>query len=125
MARKAADQLSYLSAFARKKITASSHGGHGGKPRPRTFKIGKSKVEIFTTYKVFVDGRPLKIDLEVADDGSVICHSLPFYRANSAVDVVRYAVEQAIAAEKREGRGKRPARKKPKPHHGHGHRGGH
>lgn len=111
MARRPTDQLSYLSAFAKKKLTG---GAHAAKAKPRTFAVGKSKVEIFTDYRVFVGGKRVKIDLEVADDGTVVCHALPFYRAASAVDVVKYAVQQAIAASKLAGKIKPGSRRKPK-----------
>jgi hypothetical protein len=93
MARSPTDQLKSLAAYAKKKPPKhGAHMAHMG-PSVRSFMVGKKRVEISTTYKVTVNGKPFKIALEVAPDGTVVCHELPFYRANSAVDVVANAVQ--------------------------------
>jgi hypothetical protein len=120
MARSPTDQLKSLAAYAKKK--PSKHGAHMAHKGPsvRSFMVGKKRVEISTTYKVKVNGKPFKIDLDVAPDGTVVCHELPFYRANSAVDVVANAVQHVLVAKMKASKGKAGKRKAPakgKPHH--------
>ena len=120
MARSPPDQLKALAAYAKKKPSKhGAHAAHNG-PSVRSFMVGKKRVEISTTYKVKVNGKPFKIALDVAADGTVVCHELPFYRANSAVDVVTNAVQHTLVAKvkapkSKTGKPKTPA--KGKPHH--------
>jgi hypothetical protein len=109
MARSPHDQLKALAAYAKKKPPKhGAHTAHKG-PSVRSFMVGKKRVEISTVYKVKVNGKPFKISLEVAPDGTVICHELPFYIANSAVDVVKNAIEHKLVATKKRG-SKKPAK---------------
>ena len=124
MAKASADQLKLLAAFAKTK--PSKHGAHAGhgSGSVRSFKLGKKRVDVTTTYKVKVDGKPFKIDLEVAPDGTVICHALPFYRASSALDVVAAAIMHIAGLKKPVKKAAlAKATKKPKvPESGSGHR---
>jgi hypothetical protein len=75
------------------------HGGHGGHQAPgvthsvRTVTHGGREIRIETTYKVTIDGEPLKGMLEVLGDGRVHYHGLPQYALPSAVDMVRRVID--------------------------------
>jgi hypothetical protein len=75
------------------------HGGHGGHQEPgvtrsvRTVTHRGREIKIETTYKVTVDGEPLKGMLEVLGDGRVHYHGLPQYALPSAVDMVRRVID--------------------------------
>lgn len=51
-------------------------------------------VEVETTYKVWVDGKSVKIPLVVDSDGRVSCHSIPNYATSSALDMIKLVIEQ-------------------------------
>jgi hypothetical protein len=75
------------------------HGGHGGHQEPgvtQTVRIVNHRgreIRIETTYKVTIDGEPLKGMLEVLGDGRVHYHGLPQYALPSAVDMVRRVID--------------------------------
>jgi hypothetical protein len=73
------------------------HGHHHDEPGvTRTVRTavhrGKT-IRIETTYRVTVDGEPLKGMLEVLDNGLVHYHGLPQYALPSAVDMVRRVID--------------------------------
>lgn len=74
---------------------ATAHGDHGDgvSTTVRTAEHRGHRIRIETTYKVTVDGRPLRGPLEVGADGSVHYHGLPQYVVPSAVDMVRLAID--------------------------------
>ena len=117
MAKKPDTQLSHLANYARKKPT--KHGAHhsGKTPTLRSFLIGKRKVDIATIYKVWVDGKIVKMAIVAAPDGSVTCHDLPFYVANSAVDVVKAVLQARLASKTKSPAAKPPKKKPPKKKH--------
>ncbi|MGH3882835.1 MAG: hypothetical protein ACRDRY_19120 [Pseudonocardiaceae bacterium] len=73
--------------------------GHGGHHEPgvtrtvRTVTHRGREIKIETTYKVTIDGEPLKGMLEVLDDGRVHYHGLPQYALPSAMDMLRLVVD--------------------------------
>jgi hypothetical protein len=75
------------------------HGGHGGYQEPgvtrtvRTVMHRGREIRIETSYKVTIDGEPLKGMLEVLGDGRVHYHGLPQYALPSAVDMVRRVID--------------------------------
>lgn len=75
------------------------HGGHGGHHEPgvtrtvRTATHRGREIKIETTYKVTIDGEPLKGMLEVLGDGRVHYHGLPQYALPSAVDMLRRVID--------------------------------
>lgn len=78
---------------------ASDDGGHGGHHDPGVTKTVRTvthrgrEIRIETTYKVTIDGEPLKGMLEVLGDGRVHYHGLPQYALPSAVDMLRLVVD--------------------------------
>lgn len=75
------------------------HGGHGGHQEPgvtqtvRTVTHRGREIRIETTYRVTIDGEPLRGMLEVLGDGRVHYHGLPQYALPSAVDMVRRVID--------------------------------
>ncbi len=55
--------------------------------RKSTYK-GKS-IEIHTTYKIIIDGKPVATDAMAMDDGQVHTHALPQYVFTSAIHLVK------------------------------------
>lgn len=78
---------------------SDNHGAHGGHQEPgvtrtvRTVIHRGREIKIETTYKVTIDGEPLKGMLEVLGDGRVHYHGLPQYALPSAVDMVRRVID--------------------------------
>ena len=76
-----------------------SQGGHGGHHEPgvtrtvRTATYRGHEIKIETTYRVTIDGEPLKGMLEVLDDGRVHYHGLPQYALPSAMDMLRRVID--------------------------------
>jgi hypothetical protein len=75
----------------------TEHGHQHGEPGvTRTVRTavhhGKT-IRIETTYRVTIDGEPLKGMLEVLDNGLVHYHGLPQYALPSAVDMVRRVID--------------------------------
>ena len=52
-------------------------------------------IQVETTYKILIDGKPVTSHTYVLDDGSVHCHALPNYSFRSAVDLARKIVESS------------------------------
>jgi hypothetical protein len=79
------------------------------------------RLEIYTHYRILIDGQEFPDPIHVADDGTVHYHGIPQYSAPSAVDLVK-----AIAERLEEGEPP-PLIGEPRPdqgHHNHDHRGG-
>jgi hypothetical protein len=78
---------------------AGSHGGHGGHHEPgvthtvRTDTYRGHEIRVETTYRVTIDGEPLKGMLEVLDDGRIHYHGLPQYALPSAMDMMRRVID--------------------------------
>ena len=51
------------------------------------------KIEIETTYKILIDGEPLRAHVSVLEDGRVRYHGLPNYSFSSAIDLARQTIE--------------------------------
>ncbi|MGH4009655.1 MAG: hypothetical protein ACRDTH_16150 [Pseudonocardiaceae bacterium] len=79
--------------------TSGHDHGHGGHHEPgvtttvRTVIHRGREIRIETTYKVTIDGEPLKGMLEVLSDGRVHYHGLPQYALPSATDMLRLVVD--------------------------------
>lgn len=76
-----------------------SHHDHSGHHEPgvtqtvRTATYRGHEIKIETTYRITIDGEPLKGMLEVLDDGRVHYHGLPQYALPSAMDMLRRVVD--------------------------------
>lgn len=51
------------------------------------------KIEVETTYKIFIDGEPLRAHVSVLEDGRVHYHGLPNYSFGSAIDLARQIID--------------------------------
>ena len=50
-------------------------------------------IEVITHYELKIDGKALPVHVEVGDDGSVHCHSLPNYSFRSVIHLVRELID--------------------------------
>jgi hypothetical protein len=50
-------------------------------------------ISVRTTYRIEVDGRALDVPLMIDNDGNIHCHSLPNYRFDSTVHLVRQLID--------------------------------
>ena len=76
------------------KLPEFHHGHHGkGVMSKRVAEHKGRLIEVHTTYKFYVDGKPLKMHATVMDDGKVHCHSLPQYSFDSALKMLKRVVD--------------------------------
>lgn len=68
------------------------HGGHEAVGR-REFAHGGHLVKIITTYRVEVDGHPIRAHLSVDEDGRVYTHATPFVTYASAIDLMKAVID--------------------------------
>lgn len=54
------------------------------------------RIQVRTTYRIEIDGAPVRVHTSVADDGSVHCHGLPTYSFASAVDLARALIDASL-----------------------------
>ncbi len=100
------------------KLPEFHHGHHGrGVTSKRIAEHRGRQIEVHTTYKFFVDGKPLKMHAEVMDDGKVHCHTLPQYSFTSAIKMLKRVVN-IMSIEQPVNELKKP---KKKSHHAGGH----
>ena len=67
---------------------------HGGPvSSTREFYTAGHHVKITTTYVIEVDGAPIYLHAAVGDDGKLMCHSAPYSRFQSAVEMVKAVIE--------------------------------
>jgi hypothetical protein len=52
------------------------------------------RLEIYTHYRILIDGQEFPDPINVADDGTVHYHGIPQYSAPSAVDLVKVIAER-------------------------------
>ena len=101
---------------------AKPHSGHGTQASFSTTRHAQHrgrKISVRTTYRIEIDGEPLRLHTTVLDDGTVHCHGLPNYAFASAVDMARQIIDASMLAhEERDDLGDGDG-------HGHGHGGTH
>lgn len=68
------------------------HGGHEAKAA-REFAHRGHLVKIITTYRVEVDGHPIRAHLSVDEDGRVYTHATPFVTYASAIDLMKAVID--------------------------------
>jgi len=61
----------------------------------RTVHCGK-EIEVHTTYKILVDGEPIREHVVALEDGTVHYHGLPNYSFLSAVELARRIVDRSL-----------------------------
>lgn len=59
----------------------------------REFFHGGHAVKIITTYRVEVDGRPVRTHLSVDEDGQVFTHATPFVTYSSAIGLMKAVID--------------------------------
>ena len=76
------------------KLPDFQHAHHAkGVTSKRSTEHRGRKIEVHTTYKFYVDGKPLKMHAGVMDDGKVHCHNLPQYSFTSALKMLKRVVD--------------------------------
>ena len=68
------------------------HAGHET-TAVREFTHGGHVVRVVTTYRVEVDGKPIRAHLSVDEDGQVFAHATPFVTYSSAVDLMKAIID--------------------------------
>ncbi len=53
------------------------------------------EISVKTTYEILIDKKPLKMHIEVMDDGAIHCHGLPNYSFPSAIDMAKAIIDNA------------------------------
>ncbi len=69
------------------------HDGDGVSSSVREFEYRGHRARIETTYRITIDGRPLRGRVEVLPSGAVHYHPFPQYAPASAVDVVHAVID--------------------------------
>ena len=70
------------------------HDQHpGSTTTTRTAMYRGKKIEVETTYRILIDGEPLRAHVSVLEDGRVHYHGLPNYSFGSAIDLARQTIE--------------------------------
>ncbi|MBX2870035.1 MAG: hypothetical protein KTR18_15250 [Acidiferrobacterales bacterium] len=95
------------------------HSGHGAAKSVRVDEYKGKEIKVETTYKFYVDGKPLKIHAAVMNDGKVHCHNLPQYAFTSAIRMLKSVVDVMDVKKPPNELGKTKKRKSRK-HHNHG-----
>lgn len=74
-----------------------AHHGHGDSATSirRATHCGR-EIEIHTTYKILVDGEPVREHIVALEDGTIHYHGLPNYSFPSAVEMARRIVERSL-----------------------------
>lgn len=75
------------------KASGHQHGSQESFTSTRTAVYRDHRIKIRTTYRIEIDGKPLRMHTEVLDDGTVHCHGLPNYSFPSAMDLARSIVD--------------------------------
>lgn len=82
------------------------------------------KIEVHTTYKFYIDGKPIDIHASVMNDGKVHCHNLPQYAFSSAIRMMKSVIDvMNIKLPADELSGNKQAKHKGKQNKSHGHGG--
>jgi hypothetical protein len=68
------------------------HAGHES-TAIREFTHAGHVIRIVTTYRVEVDGRPVRAHLSVDEDGRVYTHATPFVTYGSAIDLMKAVID--------------------------------
>lgn len=75
----------------------AGHGGHESATSIRRATHRGKRIEVHTTYQIFVDGAPVREHIMALEDGTVHYHGLPNYSFRSAMDLARRIVDQSVA----------------------------
>lgn len=67
---------------------------HGSEPVKsiRTAEYRGKKIEVHTSYKFFIDDKPIEIHASVMNNGKVHCHNLPQYAFSSAIRMMKSVI---------------------------------
>lgn len=83
-----------LGSYLVKKAAMHSHHSMGGDTSIRNDTYLGHSITLKTTYTVEIDGKKTNLNLVVDDSGTVHCHSLPNYKFQSALDMVKTIIGQ-------------------------------
>jgi hypothetical protein len=83
-----------LDTYADDLRTAGEPHHHGDMATVRRAAHAGHEIVIETTYKITVDGEPFDVQLSVSNGGRVHYHGLPTQDFESAVDLVKRAIDQ-------------------------------
>ncbi len=70
-----------------------SHHQHNANTTVRADAHKGHKIELRTTYELYIDGQLLNLHLGVMQDGQVHCHSIPNYSSASGIDVIKAVID--------------------------------
>ncbi len=83
----------YLAGLPVEDAMGHGHGAGGTIETLREDDYRGHHIGITTTYRIEVNGRSLDVPLMIDNDGNLHCHSLPNYRFDSAVGLVRQLID--------------------------------
>jgi len=86
----------FLSGEGLRGVQARPHehaGAESASMSVREFEYRGRQARIETTYRITIDGEPLRGHVEVLPDGAVHYHPFPQYAPRSAVDVVKAVID--------------------------------
>ncbi len=88
------DLISPLKKEIMEAVPHSSGHEHSDDFMTKRDEVYKGKtIEIYTTYRILIDGKPLESHTQVMNNGTVHNHSLPQYSFKSAVDMVKKIID--------------------------------
>ena len=87
-----------LAAFRNYKPSSKRRGGYDASGHPMGHSVRKAQykghdIEVHAQYEFLLDGKPLKMHIEVANDGTVHCHGLPNYGFASSVEMMKKIID--------------------------------
>lgn len=96
-----------------------SHAGHGATKSIRRQEYKGKSIRVETSYKFYIDDKPVNLHASVMNDGKVHCHTLPQYAFTSALQMLRRVVDvMDIPMPPNElGKNRKKSGKPDKPHH--------
>jgi hypothetical protein len=86
----------FLSGEGLRDVPAQAHqhpGSDGTSTSVREFEYRGHHARIETTYRITIDGQPLRGHVEVLPDGAVHYHPFPQYAPSSAIEVVKAVID--------------------------------
>lgn len=97
---------------------AHDHGMHNELTTVRSAEHRGHEIKITTTYDIEIDGRAVHFHAHVGNDGQLHCHSTPYEKYVSAVDLVKELIDRfpEAFAEGGDTHGEHDAHKPHKPH---------
>ncbi|MCG8403870.1 MAG: hypothetical protein MI923_01605 [Phycisphaerales bacterium] len=70
------------------------HGIHGELTSVRRSEYAGHTIQVTTSYKIEIDGTKVNLHASVDNDGTVHCHTTPYDRYHSILDLVRTLIDR-------------------------------